>query len=221
MKKEDLAAIFGPGRAISEEQARAAHVAASQQDGEQRFAKARAMGVRTWEQWGDGGDSLYVGYGPTSRGDRVGYHIRYYTGRAGILMMDAGSGLWNANELEPAAERWDKEQGILNNPKWKTGAEARAALVGKWVVHSGGAGYEFLADGTYKPVEGRDFTSTYRFTDPQTLEIDGYDPFAKMKLSAINFRVLVAGDEMYLVHQPDSTRPLPAGPYFRQPPEKK
>jgi hypothetical protein len=221
MKKEDLASLFGPGRAISEEQARAAHVAASQQDGEQRFAKARAMGVRTWEQWGDGGDSLYVGYGPTTRGDRVAYHIRYYTGRAGLMMMDAGPGLWKASELESAAERWDREQAILNDPKWRTGAEARAALLGKWIVHSGGAGYEFLADGTHKWLGAGAYTSTYRFSDPQTLELDSYDPFAKRKGSTIKYRVLVAGDELYLVQQPDSARPWPVGPYKRQPPEKK
>jgi len=219
MKPAEVAALFGPGRAVTEQLVRDTYRAMTQTDGASWFARARAAGARSWERWANGGDVLCVAYGPTKRGDRVVTHICFYDGPAGGTM-DPGRVVL-PGELESAAERWDRETGVLSDPKWKTGKEARAALLGRWQIQTGGAGYEFRPDGTYQWLGIGSYTSTYRFSDHQALELDTFDPYAKLKGPTIPYRVLVAGDEMYLVHEPDATRPLPVGPYIRQKAEKK
>lgn len=99
------------------------------------------------------------------------------------------------------------DEAFLNDPKWKSGNEARALIVGTWYYAQSTHLYEFHADGKMwdkspqvagKP--GAQFPFTYRITDPQKLSLAGQE-----------YRLLICQDEMYMV-----TKSSAIGPYRRK-----
>ncbi len=210
MKKEEVAMLCGEGKSATDADVSAGIQRAkyNQEIAAQQVENARACGMRSWHSYFGGDETLFVAYAPSSRGDRVVYAIWV------SLKANNGQGGFNskkqfwigggdiATQLEKAAERRDGDDAILNHSKWKTGNDARTALVGRWKHATGNKSFDFKADGkvTETTLTGSG-TVNYQLIDPQQLQ-----------LGSVTYRVLVAGDEMYLVQ---NQRTL-IGPFRRQ-----
>jgi hypothetical protein len=210
MKKEDIAKLCGEGKSATDadvvaglQRAKYNQVTATQQTD-----NARAVGGRSWQAYFGGDEMLFVAYAPSSRGDRAVYavwvSVKANNGQGGFnskRQFWTGAGDISA-QLEQAVQRRDQDDAILNDKKWKTGNDARTALLGSWKHAMGSKKFEFKNDGnvTETTLTGSG-TAAYQLTDPQQLQI-----------GQVHYRVLVAADEMYLVQ---NERML-IGPFRRQ-----
>jgi hypothetical protein len=191
--KEEFEKVFGAGQVVAQDEAERAGAEideAIRQNIQQQSAQHR---IGTWYVWRNGPGAVYAGFAPTRAGDRLAFS--FYASRQGNFV-DYQAGALALGPLDQEVEKQAKEQNVFNDPRWKSGAEARNLLLGGWQDPNFGLHYDFRADGT---VECRGvYTSTYRFTDDRHIEIPIPHPIDPNQKTPTVYRVLVDQTALYL-----------------------
>jgi hypothetical protein len=173
-------------------------------------ADAQAAGIDSMAVWQNGPGRIYVGFGKVAAGDRAG--LCFY---ARVSANDSFY-LGGAVAREGVDKAYNDEK-LLADPRWKTGDQAKAALVGKWQKGRAG-GYEFKDDGTMTDLnEAEAFRPriTYRFRDDRTIELEKTSVFDPNEKRTFTYRVLVDQTMLYLVDMDGARVRTLDGPYRR------
>ncbi len=165
--------------------------------------------VTLWQQWKNGDDSLYVGFGQGTSGTHravVSFFVENSRGeksfrqetKIGFINLDPFG-----SDLDDLARDRAGEDKLLNSPRWLKGPAIRKSLVGSWVAIGVGH-YLFKEDGTCEWHSGADrFTGTYRFTDDEhaelTIKAAPLFPGQQTDTKKQTFKVLVDQAELILV----------------------
>lgn len=170
---------------------------------------APLVGVKSWVAYRNGPGGLYIGYAPSSSGERVAYS---FWARKSGKEVDFLMGALAVGGVDQAGAKADKDRKILDDPRWAKGDDVRKLVVGQW--RKSDHGYDFEASGTMKSVGAFGYSSAYRFRDDRHIEVEVPNPINPGQKTRAVYRVLVDANSLYMV-EIDGSNTILNGPYQR------
>jgi predicted Zn finger-like uncharacterized protein len=225
MTVEEVETILGPGKVCTLEDALRTVVYEAGDPRRQRLVPAGLDDGTTWRVWENGGLTVVANF----RKGKAGVERLVSVQRVSHLpggAVETRSNTGGHADLDAVAAERVKNQQLLKDPRWKTGAAVRTALVGSWRSPKGAdarRGWDFNADGTCVHYDGRfgfgegqlgvESRGNYRFVDDAHVEIVTSNPLQGFPGQqppdpvTARYKVLVDDKELVLVSNDD--RPAP------------
>ena len=223
MTVNEAEAILGPGKVCTASEMLQASGVPIQPVPAGNAAPPAPGDVTSWRRWQNGGLDVFVGFRKGKSGVERLCCYNLLNNLPGGAVETESQDDNPLEDLDATAAARAKDEQLVQNPKWKTGASIRAALLGKWRLAGGAAndrwGWDFGANGTcvHYGAFGQDSVApgTYRFLDDTHIEtsVSQPDPFPGKPPTQVTerFRVLVDDKELVLVYDnPDGPSPTPA-----------
>jgi predicted Zn finger-like uncharacterized protein len=221
----EVEAIIGPGKVCTLEDALRTIVYEADDPRRQRFVPAGLDDGTTWRLWENGGLTVMANFRKGKSGVERLASVQRLSHLPGGAVETRNMTGGHADLDAVAAERV-KNQQSLKDPRWKTGAAVRTALVGYWRSPKGAGarhGWDFNADGTCVHYDGRfglgedqlgvESRGNYRFVDDAHVEIVTSNPFqgfpGQQPAAPVTQRLKALVDDKELVFVSNDDRPVP------------